>query len=113
MQLKEDPMQIVIEIIGREILHMAGALFIQRIAYHALRFLQRRLRGDEKLAWLTPSDKPVILLSGLLPFLIAIWREPWDVKVGGLVVKSWVDGAFWLAFGLFAAYDVYRIKYKD
>ncbi len=106
-------MQVVIEIIGREILHMTGALFIQRIAYHTLRFLQRRLRGDAKLAWLTPSDKPVMLLSGLLPFLIVIWREPWDAHVGGLVAKSWIDGAVWLCFGLVAAYDVYRVKYKD
>jgi hypothetical protein len=106
-------MQTIIDIIGREILHMAGALLIQRIAYYSLRFAQRRLRGNAKLDWLTPSDRPVMLLSGLIPFLIVFWREPADVAAGGLVVKSWIDGAFWLSFGLFAAYDTYRIKYKD
>jgi hypothetical protein len=101
------------EICGREILHMAGALFMQRVAYHCLRYAQRRLRGSPYLSWITAGDKPVILLSGLIPFLVVFWREPGDVAAGGWVVKSWIDGVFWLVWGLIAAYDVYRLKYKD
>ena len=99
---------------GRQVeVHIGAALLIQKVAYHALRYLQRRLRGRVSSRWFTTDDRPPMLISGFVPFGIALWREPLDLAAGGWLPKTYVDWGVWLACGLIGAYETYRTKHKD
>jgi len=101
-------------ILYRELLHMIGAAALGDCFYFFIRYLQRQLRTSPKLAFIGESPKPVLILSGILPGICTLWREPFDVAMGGWAPKSTIDMIVWFAAGLvFSSWKIYRLKYKD
>ena len=90
----------------RFVIHFFCAASLQIMVFFALKYWVRR---NAKVGrWLSTRKTHLLVVSALIVTNLAVIREPFDVFVGGFVLKSYFDFLSWYLGSGTSTWGLYR-----